>query len=184
MHLEHLHALKEGELLNPNRRQWPETTHYRYCAGIHALQLFRPRPTDDDIWAVRTGRCRIGFVVCEPVILFLYRIEGSTGWCYEPYSIHFLPVEQRVLPEPAHADDRARVEISLINSRNGVVLGLRSLSVSPLFTKTFHAAVNAQLLNGFRRDEFDRTLSLIERQYPQAETLLPVASLIEVGGVI
>lgn len=169
------HRYAVGEPYIPGRTRWPELAEYNYRQGTHELRLFLRRLSTDDVQAVRTGSAAFALVEERPVVLLLYRFGRRVPWSDAPFSLHLVPEEQRSLPPPLSGEQRATLQVVLVDADTGLIRALRLLSFTPAFSRALHGAIMRQAESSFDPAVFDATLASLYAQYPTTEALLPHA---------
>lgn len=110
------------------------------------------------------------------MLLLLYEIEGMFRWSDAPYSWHLVPEELRgEPPEPLEREERSVLTCILVNSRTGLIEGLRAVTLSASVSAALHRAIRAQADAPFDRATFDAQLQALYRHFPDSRSLLRVA---------
>ncbi|MBI5549321.1 MAG: hypothetical protein HY901_36005 [Deltaproteobacteria bacterium] len=154
-----MHAYKVGDLYHPDHRLWPEFVQYSYRGGQHELVLFLRQPSPQEVQAARTGRADFALVVEPPVLLLCYRFSCGGPWSDAPFSWHLVPASERATPPDPTGEERATLQVVLVDAATGLVQALRLLSFAPPFTAALHRAIRAQALIPWEPRAFDATLS-------------------------
>lgn len=154
-----MHKLEVGRLYHPGRRSWPEGTHYNYRSGGHEWLISFPRPSMEEIFAVRKARAEFALGL-ERDILFLFFRFGDRLWSDASYTYWLMPENQRSLPEAeATENTRARLNVILIDATSGLIKALRAVTFSPEFTGALHEAIRIQAENPVTPAEYEAALS-------------------------
>ena len=149
------------------KRHWPEGVDYNYRGGEHELRLFYRSPSAAEIADTKTGEARFAIAVEGDIVFFCYRFGGQP-WGDCGFSIHLVPENERVLPpEQIGPEERALLNVILIDAENGVIRALRAVSLSPKFTAKLHAAIRAQAARPLPAD-YDAQAEAIYRRYDSA----------------
>lgn len=139
-----MEVLRVGELYIPSRKHWQEGAEYNFSASGHELRLFFATPTVAEVRAVRRAPIHIGLIFAPPVIDLVWKIDGIGDWSDCPYSWHLLPASHRVLPEETSDQQRALLNVLLIDAGNGILKAIRAVSLPPHATARLHAAIREQ----------------------------------------
>jgi hypothetical protein len=87
-----------------------------------------------------------------------------------------VPEPERTLPEATQGDDRAVLQVVLVDAEKGIVRGVRSLTLSPEFTRALQGAIRAQAEAACPRDDaYNSALQAIYRRFPSTGALLELA---------
>lgn len=182
-----LHSLQVGQPYLQGRTSWPECSQFNVRAGHVELVLFLARPSADETLAARTGEAEFALVVEGDLLVWLYRFgRGKTGipWSDAPYSWHLVPTDQQQLPPPFETpQSRWLLQVHLVDASNGLLRGLRAVTLSPALSRELRAAVQAQAARPWPGQEaYDRQLAHLYQRYPTTEALLAAATIRERGG--
>ena len=178
-----LHKYKVGSLYNPTVKRWPEAIQYQYRGGHHELVLFLASPSPKEIASVRQGAAEFGVFVSGDVIFLLYRFADAISWSDAPFSIHLVPAAERELPTVAlTGEQRAILEVTLVESNTGIIEGLRAVSLSNEFTLAIHEAILAQAASPWDRQSYNEQLNAIYARYPDSKSMLAAAAATTKGG--
>jgi hypothetical protein len=116
--------------------------------GDSMLQVCIQHPTSDEIWALRKGEMRAGILTVPSAILWLWQFCGPNKKPLltfdSPYDIRLLAPEQRNLMDIENERQRLLIQVHAIDD-NGLLRGLRVISLPPDLTRRFFAAVMDQL---------------------------------------
>lgn len=159
-----MHSISVGRPYIEGRSSWPEASEYNYAANGHELRLFWPSPSDAETAAVRGGRMDLAILVRQPVILLLYRITGACGWSDAPYSWHLVPESHRDLPDEPKPDERALLQIVLIDASTGIVRAIRATTLTPHATNALHRAIRAQSAAPWDAGDYDAALQQLQQR--------------------
>lgn len=139
------HTLTVGRPYIESKTQWPEAVEYNYRSGSHELRLFYPNLSAQEIADVGRGLVRLAFAVRGDVIYLCWRF-GEQSWCDATYSIHLVPAAERSTPPiPVTPEERALLQVILVEATTGIIAAMRVVSFSPDFTRRLHAAIRDQL---------------------------------------
>lgn len=140
-----MHAYSVGQAYNPKIASWPESAEYNFRAGQHELLLFFNRPNEEEIASVKSGLAHFAFAAEAGAIILLYRFEPAIPWGDAAFTIHLLPEAERQLPgELATPETRAILNTVLIDASDGIIRAMRTVTLSPDFTRKLHRAITDQ----------------------------------------
>jgi hypothetical protein len=146
---------------------------YHYRVGCHELLLCFCHPTEDEIAAVRSGDSEFALLIYGLVIFFLYRFEKAISWSEAPYSWHLVPPDQRQPPPTLETTGmRALVSVVLVDADHNIVRALRTIALSPEFTRALHVAIAEQAAGRWNRDDFEAQLRSAYQSWPTTEQML------------
>ena len=171
-----------GKLYVPTRTSWPENVEYNYRDGAHELRLFYPKLTPAEIADIGKGQSRFALYVESNIIFFCFKF-GDQPWSDSSYSYHLVPAGQRMLPpDPARAEERALLTVFLVSAEDGILRSIRAVTLSPLFTRSLHAAIWKQAESPWPGDTaYDRQLGLVYSRY-RSQDLAKLALVTCKGG--
>ncbi len=170
-----MHLYSVGKLYHPNRKTWPETPQFNLRGGELELVLFFADPTAAEVSAVKQSAAEFGLYCDRDRIVLCYRFDPGIPWSDAPYSYHLVSAAEQVLPPSAEqlgSESRALLHIILVNADGGEIRALRTVSLSPQFTRALYAAINAQAQQPWDREAYDRQLATLYRQYLMSEALV------------
>jgi hypothetical protein len=177
-----MHFLEVGKLYNPNRTSWPETNQYNYRAGQHELTIFYNRPTPEEVEAFSRGEAEFALHYEGKIIFFLYKF-GGLAWADANYSWHLVGENERRVPPPARsAEERALLNVLLVDASTGVLKAMRALTLSPRFTRALEHAIREQAAAAFSPRAHDASLAILYGKYATTNSLLKAASVRSKGG--
>jgi hypothetical protein len=187
----HLYAV--GQFYDPLRRQWPEGAQYNYRSGGHELLLFFRSPSSREVRAVEFGPCEFGLVAEGPLIDLLYQFQviaypgarpaPAIPWSEALFTIHRVPLDERVLPElPDDPEQRAVLMIILVDADTGIIRAMRAVTFSPAFTSQLEEAIREQARLPYDSASYEQLQADLERRYPTREALLAIARVRCEGG--
>jgi len=131
-----------------------------------------------EIAAVRWGEAQFGLAQAEDLLFFLWRFDSEDGnpvlpWSDNSYSWWRIPEDRRINPHPFKTDSsRLILHIILASAPEGIVRVLRSISLSPQFSRTLSAAIARDIERGSEIDDYDFRLSRVYRSCSSSEILL------------
>jgi hypothetical protein len=162
-----MHRFEVGQLYNPRIRRWPEGMEYAYRGGHHELVLFWESPPAGEIEAVRKGRLDLSVLESGPVILVLFRIAGACDWSEAPFSWHRVPLGQRVSPPTPSREERALLEIFLVDATTGLLQAIRVVTLTPGQTSYLHGAIQRQAVYDAEPPTYDKELDRLRSYTPR-----------------
>lgn len=177
-----------GKPYSPTRSSWPDGVDYNYRAGEHELRIFMRDPSPAEIAAVRRGKARFAlttFGVVNPhdLIVLCYKFGGQP-WGDGSYNFHLVPADERI-PPPARqpgGQDRALLNVILVDGATGLIRGLRAVSFSPEFTRVLEDAIRSQAERPFVGDEaYDDVIARMYTAYG-SDDFAAMAGIHCVGG--
>lgn len=126
---------------------------YNYYDNGHELRLCFDRISKEEKQAVKEGNLKFGLYVCESAIFLLYSFtifSKKNGWIEilsgdASYSFHLVPPDRRRIPPVQKGQDRATIQIFLIESCTGILKAIRFCTFSPEFTKYLHTEIHKQI---------------------------------------
>lgn len=180
-------ALQVGQLYIKGKPRWEEMADYTYRRGQHELRLFMDRPSPHEVEAIRSGLSRFALAVTGPVIWLAF-IFGDLPWNTATFNIHLVPeAEREAPPAPTRIQQRALLQVVLVDAATGLVQTLRVLAFSGTFSNALHRAIQAQLDQGWSGlDTFDEQRMQIASAYRNrdiAKELAVAACTGEIEGV-
>lgn len=94
-----------------------------------------------------------------------------------------LTVRAAARPRANKSEERALLNVVLVNARNGIVQAQRGVTFSPEFTREWHEAIRRQAAAPWRGEAaYDAQLTLAYGRYPDTRSLLARATLTTKGG--
>jgi len=178
-----LHLYEVGELYSRTRTNWPEAVDYNYREGTHEIRIFLPSPSAGEVAGIQSGKCEFGLFLSSPVIFLLYTIAGAVRWSDAPFSWWLVPDHERHMPNPEPAEqERALVQIVLVDASTGIIKAMRAVTWSPEFTAAIHKAIRDQASRPFDRTEHDRIIEATYGMFPDSADMLNVVTVRTAGG--
>lgn len=124
--------------------QFPEMPEYNYWRGGHRLAIFMAGITPDELAAVKSAPVQLAFTVVGDVLVLQYRFGAGLPWSDATYTWHKVTPVDQARPPKMIGQERALLEIILVEATTGIVKAIRVVSFSPTFTQRLHAAINRQ----------------------------------------
>jgi hypothetical protein len=153
------HTLSVGAPFDPAIPTWPEGAHYS-ATGQHRLVVFLAHPTDGEVQSLRVGVPRFALLVRGNVIALCYRFAPGIPWGDAPYSV-WLEGGKHDLPELPTSQSRYTLAVIGVDASTGLVVSLRSVSLSPQFSANLRHAVTLQLAQPVTRPQYDAELAAL-----------------------
>lgn len=171
-----------GDLYVPGRTSWPEAAEYNYTRAGHDLRLFFAEPSISEVLAARSAKIRLALLVEPPLIVLAYKIPGLADWSDAPYTWHLVPPEHRAIPEVATGEQRAWLNVTLVDASTGILKALRAVTLTPLATQLLHAAIAAQAAQPWDLAAYDAALANLYARHASSEDIAKAAQALITGG--
>ena len=140
-----MQIIEVGKPLEPGATETLEINEYNYRAGHHILLLSMKNLREEEIEAVNSGETEFGLYCKNRVIFLLYRFGWWLPWGDAAFSWWNLREEDRELPSPReHPQERALLNIILVEAATAEVKALRVVTFSPEFTAALHGKICEQ----------------------------------------
>lgn len=175
-----MHRYKVGEPYSATRSSWPEAQQFNVRGGEFELTLFFRAPKPKEVRSVKRGKSHFAALSWGPVLNFLYAFEPAIKWSDAPFTIHALPPKEQVLPEIPDGQDRALLNVVLVDADTGLIRALRVVSLSADVTAVIGRVVTDQLASKWDPDEYHRALK--QMQVHSVRDLLDRADVRCIGG--
>lgn len=177
-----LHRYAVGEPYNPNVRQWPDSNQYNYRAGQHELVTFMLTPDAAEIKAYREGRFEFVLQTFEDLVVLGFQ-PGRLEWQDAVFSWHLVPEAEQQIPDLTGGEERAILNVSLVDGATGIIKVLRAVTFSPRFTAELHRAIQEQASKPFPgQAEYDRQIERLYVRFKSSAQLVQGARARCVGG--
>ena len=139
-------VIEVGKLYIKGRTQWPEAIEYNYDFEGHILRLFLRSPTAKEIAAIRNGAIDLALIVEDSIVFFLVQFPGGgLPWSDCPYCYWSVPEGRRQTPPMLAENQRAVLNILLVDADTGIVQVMRVVSLEHDFSVLLHTAIAAQI---------------------------------------
>lgn len=171
-------TLQVGEVYSPDFNSYPEATQYCYRDGVHDLVLFWTRPSPDEVNGFRTRPVEFALYVQQPVLFLLYRIANVCEWSDVAYNVHQLRPEEQAVPANPPGD-RARVQMTLVDASNGIILAKRVVGMGPAMTQALRHTLREQTQLPYSRFDYEALVQQAYARYPDSDAMLKDAWLSE-----
>lgn len=169
-----LHAYAVGQPYSPIRTRWAEGVEYNYRDGAHELRVFFNHVSEQDVDRIVRGNAEfaVNASASPDIIFFLYHFGDAVPWSDAPYSWYMVPLDQRATLLVLPAGTGVLLSIVLVEAMNGIILGLRTVSLSPHVSRVLHEAITQQIARPFTQTVFDAELARVYATYPDSTDLL------------
>lgn len=145
-----MYSYSVGHLYHSSITHWPDAPIYQYRAGHHELLLFFDAPSTAEIQSIRLGTAQFAFTVQNNVIVFLYEFAPGVPRGDAPFSIHLIPLEERIIPaEPETERAQDILNIILVDAGTGIIEAMRKITFTPQFTAALRSAIRTQATQPF-----------------------------------
>jgi len=178
-----MYKYEVGKLYHPSRTSWPEGIEYNWRQNTHELKLFYRYPSAEEIAAVKRAPAECALTVVGDILFLVFRF-GAQPWSDAPYSWWMVPPDQRTPPPALAGEERALLNVLLIDAGTGIIRAVRAISLGPAFSQALHAAIRAQAAAAsFDQAAYDRQLAAAYRLYRNSGALLAAATARTRGGM-
>ncbi len=174
-----MQTLAVGSPYIVGKNEWPDgVAEYNYANDTHELRLFWSVPTDAEIAAVRQARMHLALLVDDGIIFLVWRFDGIGDWSDCPFSIHLVPEAHRRIPPIVQGEERALLQVVLVDASTGLVRALRAVTIPPLATQKLHNAIRAQAAGDFDSAAHGHALETIYARYPHSGDMAKGAQIL------
>jgi hypothetical protein len=173
-----------GEPYDPKIKSWPpDVSVFQFTTGGMGLAGFLSNPTPNEIRDWKTGRAQFALFAEADVIMILYKI-GASPWSDAPWTAHLVPPDDRPDTGPLPTKEtRHLLQLTLVNSDDGIIKVFRATSLSPDFSRALNSAVQNQLFRPWPgKAEYNVQVDHIYARYPHPSNMLTDAIVQCVGG--
>lgn len=178
-----MQTLSVGSPYIIGKNEWPDgVAEYNYANDAHELRLFWSAPTDAEVAAVRQAPMHLALLVEDGIIFLVWRFEGIGDWSDCPFSIHLVPESHRRIPPIAEGEERALLQVVLVDASTGLVCALRAVTIPPLATQLLVNAIREQAQRPFARSAYDQMLRSAYDRYPDSRVMAQAATLLVKAG--
>lgn len=133
-----------GQPLQPDVTRYQEMPEYNYRNGGHHLMIAMANIRPGELEAVKSAPANFAFTVVGDVLVFQYRFGAALPWSDAAYTWHKVPAAEQLRPPKLIGQERALLEIILVEATTGIVKAIRAVSLSPTFSQRLHTAINRQ----------------------------------------
>jgi hypothetical protein len=139
-----MYKLEVGKPFISGISSYEELPQYSCRNGLHLLviPLANIRPIEQE--AITEGAAYFAFTVMGDVLVFQYRFGRALAWSDSAYNWYLVPEDERGLPDEPGPNEHALMSVVLVEATNGLVAGLRVLSLSPTFASELRGVLAQQ----------------------------------------
>jgi hypothetical protein len=170
-----------GEIYSSRHSEYSEATQYCYHNGVHDLALFWSRPTLKEQNGFLKQPVALALYVEHSILFLLYRIADTCEWSDVAFNIQQLRVEEQAVPAEAPGS-RARVQLTLVNADNGIIMAKRMLTIGPALTQALRHTLQEQIKTPCSRSEYESQVQKVYAKYPDSDAMLKDAWIFEEAG--
>jgi hypothetical protein len=174
-----LEILAIGEPFPFSCERLPEGPIYNFDLGGHMLHYFFRMPTPSEISSLQSGEAEFGLYVHGPAIFLLHRF-GEMLWQDSSYSWWLVAEEARKIPTVGDGL-HALLKVVMVDTETRIIVALRALTFSPVFTEELHQAILGQIERPWNRDQYEQTVRDLYERHTTIE-LVKRASIFCKGG--
>lgn len=167
-----------GEIYSSKHTEYSEATQYCYYNGMHDLALFWSRPTLKEINGFLGQPVEFALYVEQSVLFLLYHIADTCEWSDVAFNIHQLKTEEQAIPAEI-AGTHARVQMTLVNADNGIIMAKRMLNIGPAMTQALRHTLQEQMLTPCSRTVYEAQVKQAYTRYPDSDAMLKDAWMME-----
>jgi hypothetical protein len=183
-----MYAYELGKPYHPDRKIWPSGNQFNCRGGECELVLFFGRPTFAEVSAVKSGRAEFALYDHDGLVVLCYRFvhpQGGIPWSDAPYQYHLVPEAERIPPPNPSGlspETRALLHVVLVSATGGQVRALRTIPISPAFTRSLFAAIGRQAARPFDSRQYDSQLKALYLEFLTSDHLADACSVQCEGG--
>jgi hypothetical protein len=170
-----------GEVYSSKHTEYSEATQYCYYNGVHDLALFWARPTLKEINGFNNQPIEIALHVEQSILFLLYRIVDICEWSDVAYNIHQLQATEITVPTDSPGS-HAKLQMTLVNAGNGIIVAKRTLSISPVMTQALRHTLQEQLQTPISRSQYEAQVRQAYARHPDSDSMLKEAWMTETVG--
>lgn len=175
-----LHSFQVGAPYNPKVRRWPEILEYNYRGETHEMIAFLGSPTASEISDFQRAQVRLGLFVEPPILALAVQIGNFDGDA--AYTWHKVPAAQRTVPPELVGEERATLQLLLVDANTGILKVFRLLTFSRDASNILHAAIRAQMDAPWDAAAYQAALDDYQRRYPTTKDILKRSQSLMVMG--
>lgn len=142
------------------------------------LRLFFSSIPDAMVDSVLHDDCHLGLIRSGDVAVVPWkigeRLRGDTQ-----FHVFLYPPEVRPTAEILSKDAHYDMQIVLVDRKTGIVHALRTVSLSPWFSKILNEVIEDQLGSRIEREAYDAQVSIYQAQYPNVDDAIRHAQVFE-----
>jgi hypothetical protein len=139
-----MQKIEVGQPFEPGITSYQEVAQYSCRSGRHFLIMPMANISQLELKAVTAGNAYFAFTVIGDVLVFQYRFGTALSWSDSTYNWYLVAEDERELPEDPGEDGHPLLSVILIEATNGLVAGLRLISLSPTFARELRNALAQQ----------------------------------------
>lgn len=139
-----MYKLQVGKPYIDGITRYDEIPQYDCRGGSHWLIMPLANIQRIEQEAITTGTAHFAFTTIGDVLIFQYRFGTAVAWSDCAYNWYLIPEEQRQLPIDPGDDGRVLLSVILIEATNGLVAGLRLVTLSTTFATELRQALLLQ----------------------------------------
>ena len=132
-----MHATEVGKPYKEGKFMWPEFVEYTYTRAGHTLKVFSRELTRAEIADYKQGDAEFALFVKDGLMFLCYKF-GSFDWSDASFTPHLVPDSHRQEPDVLTGDQRAVLQVILVEATTGIVKAIRMISLSPEFSRVLH----------------------------------------------
>lgn len=167
-----------GERWSEAHDRYDEGTRYLYRHSAHELTLFWDTPTPAEIDGVRSRPIEVGLHVHGPAAFLLYKIDQVCEWSDVAFNVHLVPEGELELPQEPPGE-RARLRITLVDARDGVVRAKRIVSFDKVMTQALRHTMTEQARQDYDRAAYDAAVREAHGRFPDTDAMARAAEVLE-----
>lgn len=149
--------------------------------GVELLLTF-PRPSSEEINAVRSGEAKFALIAADHALMLCHRF-GAQPWQDAPWQAVRQAMGDRAVGLAEGAPDQHLVvQVVLVDGATGIVRALRAVTWPPEFVAAVRTAIERQQAAGGTDQDGERQIAEWYRQYPTTTAAVAAADIIVTGG--
>jgi hypothetical protein len=122
------------------------------------LVIAVPDISNKERMALKKNKIKCGLIIDQPVILFLFDVEGF-GEIDAPFDSTLYKKTQLCLPDITNKEQRLLIDIHVVDYNTKILKVLRSVTMPPDLTLKFLSAVQDQIAMPFSKSTYEKKLS-------------------------
>lgn len=142
------------------------------------LRLFFSDVSDEMVESVIHDECHLGLIRSGDVAVVPWKI-GEHLLGDTQFHVYLYPPETRPTADILSKDACYEVQIVLVDRSTGIIRALRTVKLSPWFSKVLNEVIVYQLGNHIEREAYDAQVSMYQTRYPSVEDALRAAEVFE-----
>lgn len=165
-----LHKFEVGKLYSPGVTAWPEILEYNYRGDTHEMIAFLADPTSKEIREFQSAQVRLGLFVEPPLLSLAVQIGDFDGDA--PYTWHKVKPEERTVPPVLTGEQRATLQLLLVDAATGILKVFRLLTFSHEASNVLHAAIREQSDAPWNPAAYQVALSRYQTNFPTTKSIM------------